>query len=160
MRTSTHLELEGARAELEAMRKEGGWTFLPGDEPERGSLGVIAFRDGPDGSEEQARVEWLPFGELTTEVRVARDARELAAMLDQLRKEGTGPRTGHVRAPAVFPCDDPVKRMVGFVAYSGGKATVVRAPLTVTKEAELDPALRAELQVLAHLRANALLPPP
>lgn len=156
MRTSTHAELEGARAELEAMRKEGGWTFLPADEPERGSLGVTAFRPGPDGTEEQTRVEWLPFGELTPEMHVAKDAREFEAMLDQLRKEGMMPTMRHARAPAVFACDDPVKRMVGFVAYSGGKAVVVRAPMTVTKEGS--PELKAELAALAHLRTNLLVP--
>lgn len=152
-----HLELDEARKEIEALKAEGFTTFLPGDDPERGSFGVTALRTRPDGSEEQRRVEWLPFGEIKTEVRVARDLTEFEHLLDSLRKECLSPAMGHVRAPAVFGCDDPVRREVGFVAYSEGTAHVVKCPLTVLKDPRMSPELRAEMAVMQHQRVNLLL---
>lgn len=152
-----HLGLEDARAEVGRLREEG-WTLLPCDDPARGSLGAVAFRDRPDGTEEQVLVEWLPWGELETEERVAADVEEFEAMLDSLRKEGMAPKMGHTRAPLVVPCDDPVRRMVGFAAYSGGKARVVRCPLTAAR-AGLSEELRTEIAALQHARLNSLLSP-
>lgn len=159
MKTSTHKTLAGARAELDALKVEGGWTFLPSDEPERGSFGAVAYRqDRRDPkAEEVLRVEWLPFGELRTEVFVARTAEDFADALGELRRSGLSMEPG-ARAPMVLPADDPVQRMIGFVAYSDGVAKTVRAPLTAVKEAQVaNPELGAELLVLAHLRNNMLL---
>lgn len=146
-----HEDMADMQAETESLRAEG-WTTVPTDRPEEGSFGATAFRTG-SGGEEATASEWKPFGELRAEKHAASSPEEFEEVLDQLRKNGTF-RNGTIadrRSPAVFPCDDPVAREVGFVAYPGdGTAMVLRMPARMA--GGLSRELRTEMELVRHLR--------
>lgn len=181
------VETLGTREEVEQRVKglvEEGWRSLPCDDPERGTLGRVVFRDvvsegepvkcigdgvyeRQDGSKFRAEnclvteaskdlpvvpvleevyiLEWPIHGRVMEPDVAEVGAEELAAML--------------TADPSAVSCDDPRRRLLGFVWYrvEEGKSIVRRVPLTRFKGA--DEAMRDVIK--AHwdrLKAGAASP--
>lgn len=109
-----------------------GWEVLPADNPERASVGFVAFRVTPPtvaGGKVQEVVEhldWFPLGHVETVTYMARRDEDLQAWSATFRQIAT-------EGIEVFKADDPKARLLGLVAYRDGKAHVFRVALTLMK---------------------------
>lgn len=104
-----------------AIRELGeGWNVFPCDSMDRGVLGYCAVRS----NNEEHTFEWPLFGrELAPEVELV----EATDLLDFVKG---------VPTDQLYPCDDPYKRLWGFVSYSKapeGQAIVRRSKLSSIK---------------------------
>lgn len=119
-----------------------GWTLLACDEPEKATLGFVAFRyvdkttrepvprgepwpPGREIDEETRNLQWPLFDRPLVPDDATVGAPELAAFLS----EGE-----------VLLCDNPKNRLVGFVRYEPeqGRAVVRRMRLTDLKGADVE----------------------
>lgn len=98
-----------------------GYTLLPCDDPRRGLRGIMAFKGIDDGTEDSRIIEWPVHGsELTPDEEMV----DAPTLLTFMREGG------------VAKCDDPRRRIVGFVRYELGtnRSVVRQCSLTQLKE--------------------------
>lgn len=109
-------------AAVTAIRELGvGWTLLPYDDPERGLQGIYAFKKG-EGVEKT--LQWPVRG------RALEPEVELCSGEDLLAFVQSQP------AEVLYPCDNPQKRLIGFVSYRRapeGKSEVCYVSLTTLR---------------------------
>jgi hypothetical protein len=113
--------MDRQEAQQEAVRLVSqGWQLLPCDVPEEGAQGYYAFRV-VDGKEEEQVLQWHLFGLPLKPDDAVVEAPELLDFL--------------LNSAEVQPCDDPRKRLIGFVRYEPeqGRAVIRRTSLTRLK---------------------------
>lgn len=124
-----------ARARAEVLRSEG-WHILPCEYPEKALGGLVAVR----GIEEEI-LGWPLFGDCAyaTETELV----DAATLLD------------FARQPGALQCDDPRKRLLGFVQYDHGRRVAVLKQTTLTGLRESNPDIR---EAVLGLRKEARMP--
>ena len=136
-----------------------GWEFIPCDDPDQASFGMLAFRrvssEGEpipvgkldlNAKDEEVRFEWLPYGKhLVPHVQEVSDVLLFRELVDRIRPMG------------IFPYNNQDRLKVGFVGYDGETAHVVRIPLHHIKDPNFDEALLKEIQINSVLRMHARL---
>ncbi len=147
-------------AEEEILKLGGGWNITPYDEPERGVLGYILFREKtadeygrilaaapgtpPEQPEEYRWFAWPMFRRPLEADDRRVSFQELLTFMEEERE-------------TILGCDDPKARLIGFVSYrnaSEGKSIVRRVALTDVK-ASSDELRTRFMQIREGIRAHA-----
>ena len=156
----SHTHILPELAKLTALNQ--GWQYLPCDHPEEAAFGYMAFRyvrpdglgvmspiilpvkDGlpEDAKEEMITYDWLPFGKrMVPEETICKDAETFQTMLKTLRE-----------SRMTFPCDDPSRRRVGYVAYNATHFTAQVLRIPVVEFKNCSSAIQMEWQINQAMR--------